>query len=136
MFTQHYNPLPSSFPSGLVREPNRQFGHTAEANSISVVAEAHHLSQLVYAIPPARVKAIFPRELAANGFAPLETITAEGSRCLLSVISYLDQSRSLLNPARAEGFEQTFYRLLLTRAGQPYQWLFHTGPRWFPADPR
>lgn len=126
MLTQHHKSSSSLFPAELVRETKRQAGRSAEANSISVVAEAHHLSQLVYVLPPARVKAIFPRELAANGFAPLETIGAEGSRCSLSVISYLDQPSGLLNSARAVGFEQTFYRLLLTRSGQPFQWLFHT----------
>jgi hypothetical protein len=126
LLTQTYNSSSSPFNPCLTKETNCKFGGVSETNSVSVLAEAQHLSQLVYAIPPARVKAILPRELLANGFAPVETIFGDRLCCWLSVISYLDQPRSLLNSARAEAFEQTFYRLLLARAGQSFQWLFHT----------
>ncbi len=126
MHTHPYNTSSSLFRSELARKTKHHFGRSAEPNSIGVVAEAQHLSQIVYTLPPTRVKAIFPRELLANGFEPVETISEGHSRCWLSVISYLDQQRGLLNSARSVAFEQTFYRLLLTRGGQHFHWLLNT----------
>jgi hypothetical protein len=125
LFTQTYNSS-NLFKSELGGEAKRLFARTPQTSSISVAAEAQHLSQLIYAIPPARVKALLPRELLAKEFAPVETLFKGRSFCWLSIISYSDQSSGLLNSARGEAFEQTFYRLLLARAGQPFQWLFHT----------
>lgn len=126
LFAQHHSTSSSFFQPGLIGEERRQSASPTGINSFSVVAEAHHLSQIVYAIPLARVKAIFPRELQANGFEPIETILENHSCCWLSVTSYLDQQRGLLNSARAEAVEQTFYRLLLAREGQHFYWLLNT----------
>lgn len=123
MSTTHYRPSSTYFHAGPAVESNPR---SAKANAASIVSEAHHLSQILYAIPCARVKAIFPIELSAKGFELAETNFAGRSRCWLSVTSYLDQPRNLLGRARTEAVEQTFYRLHLTRAEQHFQWLLAT----------
>ena len=90
-----------------------------------IVSTARHYSQLVYAVPSARMRTLFPTALKDQQFEVAETSMAGQAYCWLTVTSYLDQ-KTPLPGITEEGLELTEYRLHVQRDGQPYQWLFNT----------
>lgn len=91
-----------------------------------VVSSAQHFSQLVYAVPSERARALLPAELRAHQFELAKTQWAGQSCCWLSVISYLDQQQPFAGVSVEEGFEVSEYRVHVQREGQPYQWVLNT----------
>jgi hypothetical protein len=83
--------------------------------AVSVNSEIQHLSVILYRIPVARASRLAPQSL------PLELTLRKGeSFASLSVVSYLDVG----SPHEGHiAFEQTSYRLHVTRDGQPGFWL-------------
>lgn len=90
-----------------------------------IVSNARHFSQIVYAIPSERARALFPAALRAHRFEPVETNVAGQSCCWLTVTSYLDQKSPFAGFCE-EAVEWAEYRLHVQCDGQSYQWLLNT----------
>jgi hypothetical protein len=120
------------FPSGksnaheLSLEPPPATQRAAAPPPGKSVSTAQHYSQLIYAVPSERARAIFPKELRRQNFELAETNIAGHSHCWLSIVSYLDRKNLFPGVAIEEGFELTEYRVHVQREGQPYQWLLST----------
>jgi uncharacterized protein YqjF (DUF2071 family) len=83
-----------------------------QANGFSIDTSLRHFSLLAYAVPSERVRRLLPPSLGAQ-----LAETDGGRMAWLSVTSFLDESN---DDAR---FEQTSYRLHVTRNGEPGNWL-------------
>ncbi|MGH8596298.1 MAG: DUF2071 domain-containing protein [Gammaproteobacteria bacterium] len=102
--------------TAAIENTSRLFAPTTmPRGEVSTHAELSHVSRIVYAVPSERVRRLLPASFDAD-----DSVRPGREHSLISVTSFLDLG------SRASGqdaFEQTSYRLHVTRAGKPASWL-------------
>ncbi|MCI0339041.1 MAG: DUF2071 domain-containing protein [Acidobacteria bacterium] len=92
-----------------------EFAPSVKEGTVSVSAELHHFSLIVYTIPVERARAVIPNSILIE-----ESVHNGGQPSWLSITSFLDQG----SQRDGQGvFEQTIYRLHVLAERGPAQYL-------------